>query len=193
MFSFLPLINKLVTIEFSFLLLIISAIITSKTINFCVLYLYCIHQYFCKHLACHLNTQWKLLDHHNDLSQLFHLYWLNIDILLHVDLLHRNIFYQYLAGFLLNLKLHLFFQTLSLLLLVFCMDDLEYMAPLNYVVFCFHSRNHQKFIKIYILLSISLSHNLKAFIPYRYVVILSDLCNLLSSLLLCAVLLICSL
>ena len=33
MFSFLPQINKSVTIEFSFLLLIISAIISSKIIN----------------------------------------------------------------------------------------------------------------------------------------------------------------
>ena len=32
-FNFLPLINNSVTIEFSFLLLIISAIISSKTIN----------------------------------------------------------------------------------------------------------------------------------------------------------------
>ena len=32
-FNFLPLINNFVTVEFSFLLLIISAIISSKTIN----------------------------------------------------------------------------------------------------------------------------------------------------------------
>ena len=56
-FSFLPLRNKSVTFEFSFLLLIISAIISSKTINILILYLHCILQYFCQHLAYHLNTQ----------------------------------------------------------------------------------------------------------------------------------------
>ena len=53
MFSFQPLINKSVTIEF------------------CVLYLYCILYLFCKHLAYHLNSQWKLSDHRNDLSLLY--------------------------------------------------------------------------------------------------------------------------
>ena len=42
------------------------------------------------------------------------------------------------------------------------------------------------------LLSISLSHILKVFVPYRYVVILSKVCNLLSSLLLSAISLISS-
>ena len=42
------------------------------------------------------------------------------------------------------------------------------------------------------LLSISLSHTLKAFVPYGYVVILSKVCNLLSSLQLSAILLISS-
>ena len=43
-------------------------------------------------------------------------------------------------------------------------------------------------IKISHLLSISLSHNLKAFVPHGYVLILSDVCNLFSSLLLSAIL-----
>ena len=38
--------------------------------------------------------------------------------------------------------------------------------------------------------NISLSHTLKAFVPYGYVLILSNVCNLLSSLLLSAILLI---
>ena len=42
------------------------------------------------------------------------------------------------------------------------------------------------------LLSISFSHTLKAFVPYGHVVILSKVGNLLSSLLLSAILLICS-
>ena len=57
MFNFLPLINNSDTIEFSFLLLIISAIISSKTIKFLRFNPYCIHQHFCKHLAYHLNPQ----------------------------------------------------------------------------------------------------------------------------------------
>ena len=39
------------------------------------------------------------------------------------------------------------------------------------------------------LLSISILHTLKAFVPYGYVLILSKVCNLLSSLLLRAILL----
>ena len=42
------------------------------------------------------------------------------------------------------------------------------------------------------LISISLLHTLNAFVPYGYVVISSKVCNLLSSLLLSAILLICS-
>ena len=45
-------------------------------------------------------------------------------------------FDQCLIGFLLNLIVHLFFQILNLLLLIFCMDDLEYMA--NFYVFSNH-------------------------------------------------------
>ena len=60
MFNFLPLINNSVIIEFSFLLLIISVIISSKTINILrslsVLY----SSIFFKHLAYNLNTQLKL-------------------------------------------------------------------------------------------------------------------------------------
>ena len=89
MFNFLPLINKSVTFEFSFLLLIISAIIPSKTINI-----------FCS---------------------------------------------------LLNWIIHLFFQILNLLLLVFCMDDLEYVTTFYYAVFCFHSHNHQNWSFIFTL------------------------------------------
>ena len=43
------------------------------------------------------------------------------------------------------------------------------------------------------LLSISLSHTLKAFVPYEYVAILKNICNLLSSSLHSSILLISSL
>ena len=43
-----------------------------------------------------------------------------------------------------------------------------------------------------LLFNISLSHTLKAFVPYGYVVILSNVCSLLSSSLLEAILLISS-
>ena len=55
-----------------------------------------------------------------------------------------------------------------------------------YILFLFFLKN--KCFNI----SISLSHTLKAFVPYGYVLILSDVCNLLSSLLLSAILLISS-
>ena len=80
-------------------------------------------------------------------------------------LLHTNIFYQYLVNYLSNSIMHLFFLIQNLLLLIFCMND---------------------------LLSISLSHTLKALVPYRYVVNLSKVCNLLSWLLLSAIVLIFS-
>ena len=83
--------------------------------------------------------------------------------------------------------MHLFFQIQNLLLLVFCMDDLEYIATLNNVLFIFNSTIIQ--INHLYLLSISLSHTLKAFVPYGFVVILSEVCNFLSSLPLSAILL----
>ena len=55
MLRFLPLINNLATIGFSFLLLIMSAIISSKTINTLPFFLSCILQYFCNYHAYHLN------------------------------------------------------------------------------------------------------------------------------------------
>ena len=126
--------------------------------------------------------------------------------------LQRNIFYQYLTGCLLNPIMHLFFQILSLLLLVFCMDDLD-IGPL-WIMF--------SFILIYIIIKIdnlylylqyfafivvvtllhynflkrksftfiiSLSHTLKTFVLCGYAVTLSNVCSLLSSLLLNAILL----
>ena len=57
---------------------------------------------------------------------------------LHIYLLDVNVFYQYVADYLLNLIMHLFFQIQNLQLLIFCMDDLEYMATMNYALFYFH-------------------------------------------------------
>ena len=51
---FLFLINNSVPIGFSFLILIISAIISSKTINTFLFYLDCNLQYFCRHTAYYL-------------------------------------------------------------------------------------------------------------------------------------------
>ena len=57
MFNFLPLINNSVTTGLRFLLLIISAIIPSKTINTLRFFQRYILQYFYKHLAYSLNIQ----------------------------------------------------------------------------------------------------------------------------------------
>ena len=65
------------------------------------------------------------------------------DILLNKDLLRTNIFYQCLVDYLLNLITHLFFQYLNLLLLIFCMDDQEYLTSFYCVQFYFHYRSHQ--------------------------------------------------
>ena len=57
MLSFLPLIKSSVTIELSFLLLIKSAIISLKTINFLRFFLGLYSSIFCRHLAYHLNIK----------------------------------------------------------------------------------------------------------------------------------------
>ena len=55
MFNFLPLINISVTTGFSASLLIISAIISSKTVNTFIFYQDCNLQYFRRYPAYHLN------------------------------------------------------------------------------------------------------------------------------------------
>ena len=130
----MPLIIKLVTIEFSFLLLIISAIITSKTINILgfssVLY-----------SSIYLLPSSTWFEY--SVNSLGSLKWLNPVLSL---LLVKN---WYLASYgFLNLIMYLFFQFLNPLLLIFYMDDLEYTATLNYVntvpaLFYFYLHNHQ--------------------------------------------------
>ena len=63
-------------------------------------------------------------------------------MLLHIDLLHIDIFYPYLVGGLLNLIMHLFFLIQSLQLLTFCLNVIEYMANLDNALFCFYFRHH---------------------------------------------------
>ena len=110
-----------------------------------------------------------------------------------MDPLHINIFHQYLADYSLNLTMHLFSLIQSLLLLIFCIDDLEYMAAFDYVLTYFHLHNRQNwsFIFTYQLCFASLP-TFPTLIPKGYDVILSKVCNILSSLLLSAVLLISS-
>ena len=57
----------------------------------------------------------------------------------------------------------------------------------NFIFTCIIIKNNHLY-----LISISLSHNLKEFVPYGYVVILSKVYNLWSSLMLSSILLICS-
>ena len=84
-------------------------------------------------------------------------------------------------------------------IIIFYMDDLEYMANFYYVWFIFINTVikvdhflYLFFVILYFIViftsKISLSHTLKAFVPYGYVVILSNVCSLLSSLLLKAIL-----
>ena len=60
-----------------------------------------------------------------------------------MDLLHINIFYQDLVDYLSNLTVQMFSLIQSLLLLIFCMDTMEALATLNYVLFYFHLYSHQ--------------------------------------------------
>ena len=76
-----------------------------------------------------------------------------------MGLLHIDIFYKYLVEYLLNLKMHLFFLIQNLLLLIFCMDDLEYMVTLSYVLFYFHYGNHHiKIDHLYLLIILLIIH-----------------------------------
>ena len=88
--------------------------------------------------------------------------------------------------------MRLFFQIQNLLLLIFCMVDLEYMSTLDYTLFYNCIKQIMSIVikinRLY-LLNVSLLHTLEAFVPYGYVLILSKVCNLLSSLLLSAFLL----
>ena len=115
--------------------------------------------------------------------------YLKIAILLYMNLLHISIFYQYLVDYLSTLIMYLFFPGLEPPII-----SILYRWPGIYVHFnlMLSFIFIQIIIKIDQLLSISLSHTLKAFAPYRYVAILSIFCNFLSSLLLSAILLIYS-
>ena len=131
MFNFLPLINNSITTGFRLLSLIISTIISSKTINIlCFLpiwYSSIILYYFiimllisCISFECSVKTLESLKCFNPVLSLLLIKNW----YFFHMDLLHINIFDQYLADYFLNLIMHLFFQIQNLQLLIFSMDDL---------------------------------------------------------------------
>ena len=63
MFNFLPPINNSVTTGFSFLLIIIPAIISSKTISILHFYLYCTPQYFINilHIIWVINKRFRII------------------------------------------------------------------------------------------------------------------------------------
>ena len=81
--------------------------------------------------------------------------------------------------------MRLFFLIQSLQLLIICMDDLEYMANSDYVLFFFRLEHHQinHIVFTFRYCSNSVLHTFPTFAPYRYDVILSKVCCLLSSLL----------
>ena len=96
-------------------------------------------------------------------------YW----FLLHVNLLHNNIFYQCLTASLLNLVMNFFFLIQNLLILIFCMDDRGL-----YIMFYF--------IFISIIIQINCLYFFRtdvlftfpAFLSFGYKVILSKVCNM---------------
>ena len=139
----MPLIIKLVTIEFSFLLLIISAIISSKTINILRL-LSILHLSIFLWTSCvSFEYSMKAFGSSKWVNPGLSLLLIKIWYLVSGGSLAYKYIYQYLAGYLLNVITHLFFQIQNLLLLILCMDDLEYTVTFDYVVFCLQLRNHQ--------------------------------------------------
>ena len=123
------------------------------------------------------------LQYYNILNQVFYVYQLKVDILLLMDLLHIDIFYQYLIGGLLNLIMNFFFLIKSLQLLIFCMIGLEYGTNVFYF--------NIKLIILYLILHSAILFCI-LFQHYEYDVILTKVCKLFSSLLLSAILLISS-
>ena len=83
------------------------------------------------------------LDHLNVLFLHLHVFQSITDIFVHLSFYHINKSCKYLFDVILDLIMHLFFLIQNLQLLVFCIDDLEYMAILNYVLHCFHLEYHQ--------------------------------------------------
>ena len=135
MFNFLPLINNSVTTGLDFLLLMISAIISSKAINVLRFFTYIV---FLISSECSKKALGSLKGFNPLLSLLLIKNWYFAS--------YGSFAYKYILSIpaccVLN-SMHLFFQIQKLLLLVFCMDDLEYMATLNYILFCFHLHDHQ--------------------------------------------------
>ena len=98
---------------------------------------------------------------------------LNIDILLHMDLLHilENFINIWLIDWLIDLMMHLFFLIQNFLLLIFRRDDVEYMATCFIFISIIIIINH--FIFTYS--STSVLHTFSTLAPYGYDVILSKL------------------
>ena len=99
-----------------------------------VFYLDSILQYFYKYHRYHLSIQQKLLNLLNTLSLKFFVCQFEIDIFLLMDLQRINKFYQYLIHYLYDQVMHLSFHIKSLQLIIFCMDDQEFLAILDFAL-----------------------------------------------------------
>ena len=90
--------------------------------------------------------------------------------------------------------MNLFFQIQDLWLLIFCMDDQEFVVNLNYVFLCFIIKVNQFLDRFVILLHLffSFSHIKSWLVPYAYVFTESIACVLLSLFEIKAILLISS-
>ena len=88
--------------------------------------------------------------------------------MLHMDLLHTNILFIKFNN--------AFVFSDSEPPIINILYDLEYMATLNYVLFCFHLYNHQNYSFMFTWHLTFIYFKSKS--PYGYVVILSKVCNL---------------
>ena len=134
MLNFLPLINNLVTIGLPFLLLSISTIIRSKYDQYFAFFIWIVFfSIFINiiHIIRVFNKSFRII---YLIMPLLSCLQLTIDILLHMDLQRINKLYQYLVGDLLDQIINLFFLSMRLQLLIFCVDDQDFVADLDYVI-----------------------------------------------------------
>ena len=143
MFSFLPLINNSVTIRLCFLLVSISAIISSKTINFFVFYWNYIFNVFINliHIILVFNKSFRIVKMLYSNILIFFLiknwYFASYGSLAYKWILSIS------GSWFIRLKMNLFFQIQSLKLLIFSLNDQECLASLGYILLCCFLQNHQ--------------------------------------------------
>ena len=136
MFSFPPLINNSVAIGLSFLLLSISAIISSNTINiFCFLFgLY--SSIFLLTSSISFEYSMKAFEPFKYFKPVLFLLLMKNQYFVSYGSFVCKYILQVSCSLLMRLSNAFFFQNQNLHLLIFCMDKWEFLVNLDYVILC---------------------------------------------------------